>query len=78
MVQAMMSPHTSMTGPLSMGLKPITRAFCITVTSVVMRVTREDVSKSSRLEKARSCTWAYSASRRPAPKPMATWAEKRA
>ncbi len=56
MVQAMMSPHTSMTGPLSMGLKPITRAFCITVTSVVMRVTREDVSKSSRLEKAKSCT----------------------
>ena len=41
----------SITGPRTMGRKPALRAFWITVTSVVMRVTSEDVSKWSRFAK---------------------------
>ena len=72
------SPMTSMTGPRRSGLKPVTSAFWITVTSVVIRVTSELDSKSSRLEKSKRWTWANSARRRFAPRPMAARAEKRA
>ena len=44
-------PMTSITGPRTMGRKPPLMAFCSTVTSVVIRVTREAVSKWSRLAK---------------------------
>ena len=38
-------PITSITGPRIIGRKPVVIAFWMTVTSVVMRVTRLDVSK---------------------------------
>ena len=63
------TPSTSITGPRTTGRKPLLMAFCSTVTSVVRRVTREDVSKWSRLENAYCCTLAYSASRMRAPRP---------
>ena len=46
------TPIKSITGLRIRGRKPPLTAFCSTVTSVVIRVTREDVSKWSRLEKA--------------------------
>ena len=63
------TPSTSITGPRTMGRKPLLIAFCNTVTSVVIRVTSEEVSKWSRLENAYCCTLAYSASRMRAPSP---------
>ena len=45
---ARIRPAVNMTGPRIMGLNPFMRAFWITVTSVVMRVTSDDVSKWSR------------------------------
>ena len=42
-------------------------AFCITVTSVVIRVTRDEEENRSRLEKAKLWSFSYSASRRPGP-----------
>ena len=36
---------TSITGPRTIGRMPLMTAFCSTVTSVVMRVIREEVSK---------------------------------
>ena len=45
-------PITSITGERTSGRSPPLTAFCSTVTSVVMRVTSEDVSNRSRLEKA--------------------------
>ena len=39
------TPSTSSTGPRTSGRSPPFTAFCITVTSVVMRVTSEEVSK---------------------------------
>ena len=65
-------------GPRVSGRVPETRAFWITVTSVVRRVTSEEASKSSRLANENSCRWVYSASRRLAPRPIAARAEKRA
>ena len=41
-------PAVNMTGPRIMGLNPFMNAFWITVTSVVMRVTSDEVSKWSR------------------------------
>ena len=58
-----------MAGPRTMGRKPPLMAFCTTVTSVVIRVMREEVSKWSRLPKAYCCTRAYSACRMRAPNP---------
>ena len=76
MAHASTRPATSMTGLRRSGLTPITNAFWMTVMSVVRRVTSEDDSNSSRFANAYSCRWAYSASRRFAPKPMAALAEK--
>ena len=45
-------PMTSMTGLRTSGLTPPITAFCMTVTSVVMRVTRPELSKRSRFSKA--------------------------
>ena len=45
-------PITSIMGLRTTGRSPPLTAFWSTVTSVVMRVTREEVSKWSRLEKA--------------------------
>ena len=39
------TPMTSMTGPRTNGRKPPFIAFCKTVTSVVIRVTRDELSK---------------------------------
>ena len=66
-----------MTGPRIMGLKPFMSAFWITVTSVVMRVTSDEVSKWSRFSNDRRCTASNWASRRLAPRPMAARAEQR-
>ena len=44
-INARINPKISMTGPRVMGRVPPTRAFCITVISVVIRVIREEVSK---------------------------------
>lgn len=46
------TPMQSMTGLRTRGRRPPFTAFCRTVTSVVMRVTRLEVSKRSRLPKA--------------------------
>ena len=78
MTDAKTSPMTRITGPRTSGRVPETRAFWITVTSVVRRVTSDDVSKSSRLAKEKPCRCSYSTSRRLAPSPMAERAEKRA
>ena len=61
-----------------MGRNDATSAFWMTVTSDVIRVTSEDVSKLSRLEKEKRWTYANSASRRLAPKPIAALAVDRA
>ena len=46
------TPIISIIGPRTIGRKPPLMAFCRTVTSVVMRVISDEVSKWSRLEKA--------------------------
>ena len=51
-------PITSMTGLRRSGLKPWTSAFCMTVMSVVRRVTRDEVSNESRFANESFCTWA--------------------
>ena len=44
-INASPTPKTSITGPRTKGRSPAFTAFCITVTSVVIRVTREGVEK---------------------------------
>ena len=61
-------PSRSITGPRTMGRRPPLMAFCITVTSVVIRVTRDEEENRSRLEKAKLWSFSYSASRSPPPK----------
>ena len=62
-------PMTSISGLRTRGRSPPLMAFWMTVTSVVMRVTRPEVSKWSRFEKAKLCTRRNSASRMFAPQP---------
>ena len=68
---AMPSPMNSMTGLRTKGRRPVATALSMTVTSVVMRVTRDGVEKWSRLAKSNCCSLRYSASRRAAAKPLA-------
>ena len=75
MMKLRASPMTSMMGPRIIGRKPVTMAFWMTVTSVVMRVTSEEVSKRSRFSNEKPSTAENSSRRRFAPSPMAARAE---
>ena len=63
------TPKISITGPRASGRSPPFTAFWRTVTSVVIRVTREEVSNRSRFTKANFWTRSYWASRIRAPQP---------
>ena len=76
--QAIASPMQSMTGLRTSGRRPALTALSMTVTSVVMRVTRDASEKRSRLAKSNFCTAAYSAMRSSAANPFANRAAYRA
>ena len=63
------TPRTSITGALTSGLRPLFIVFCITVISLVMRVTSELVSNLSMFENAYLCSFSYSLSLILAPQP---------
>ena len=58
------------------GRNPALTMFWITVTSVVMRVIRDDTAKWSRFENAYCCIFSYSAFRISAPQPYVARAAK--
>ena len=76
--QAIARPMPSMTGLRTNGRRPVLTALSMTVTSVVMRVTRDALEKRSRFAKSNFCTAAYSARRSSDAKPLANRAAYRA
>ena len=69
MVNEKNTPRAHMTGALTSGLSPLLTAFCMTVTSLVSRVTSDEVSYLSMFEKAYDWIAAYSARLMLAPQP---------
>lgn len=69
---------TIITGPRTSGRMPLHTAFCRTATSLVSRVTSDEVLNRSMLEKEKLCTFWYSARRSSAPKPWPARAARRA
>jgi len=72
------SSVTIITGPRTSGRMPLHTAFCRTATSLVSRVTSDEVLNRSMLEKEKLCTFWYSARRSSAPKPWPARAARRA
>ena len=70
MVRAMTRAVISITGARTSIRMPIIRVICTDETSLVSRVIRDAVEKCSMLAKENRCTWAYSAARTLAPKPI--------
>ena len=67
-----------MTGERKAGRMPVATEFCMVVTSLVRRVTREELLKWSVLAKENCCSFANSALRISAPSPWPQRAENMA
>ena len=78
MVRAMTKAVISITGARTSIRMPIIRVICTDETSFVSRVIRDAVENRSMLAKENLCTWAYSAARTLAPKPMPALAARAA
>ena len=78
MVRAMTRAVISITGARTSIRMPIIRVICTDETSFVSRVIRDAVENRSMLAKENLCTWAYSAARTLAPKPMPALAARAA